>query len=92
MACEEIDLLADASKERASLTNDSIKELVEKRYYYEVRDTVQGMTQYELQILYYWGFRLRKYVFCSAAACLLREHYGVTPNYELCGERMSEYT
>jgi hypothetical protein len=92
MACEEIDFLVDTAKQHVVLKNDEIKEIVEKRYYSEVIDLVKGMTQAELQILYYWGYRLRKFIFCSAASGLLKEHYGVTPNYELCGERMSEYT
>jgi len=50
------------------------------------------MEQHELQMLYYWGHRLQKFIFSSAATTLLKEHYGVTPNYELCTNRMSEYT
>lgn len=92
MACEEIDFLVDTAKKRLALTNSEIKEMVEKNFYSEVRDLIQGMTQYELQILYYWGYRLRNFIYCSAASGLLKEHYGVTPNYELCSERMSEYT
>lgn len=92
MASEEIDFLVDTAKRHVSMTNDEIKEMVEKRYYSEVLESVKSMEQHELQILYYWGYRLRKFIFCSAASSLLKEHYGVTPNYELCGERMSEYT
>lgn len=92
MACEEIDFLVDTAKKRLALTNSEIKEMVEKNFYSEVRDLIQGMTQHELQILYYWGYRLRNFIYCSAASGLLKEHYGVTPNYELCSERMSEYT
>ena len=92
MACEEIDFLVDTAKKHVVLKNEEIKEIVEKRYYSEVIDLVRGMTQAELQILYYWGFRLRNFIYCSAAAQFLREHYGLTPNYELCSERMSEYT
>ena len=92
MACEEIDFLVDTAKQHVVLKNEEIKEIVEKHYYSEVIDVVKSMTQAELQILYYWGFRLRNFIFCSAASQFLREHYGLTPNYELCGERMSEYT
>jgi hypothetical protein len=92
MECENIDFLVDTANEHVVLKNEEIKEIVEKRYYSEVIDLVRGMTQAELQILYYWGFKLRNFIFCSAASQELREHYGLTPNYELCGERMSEYT
>lgn len=74
------------------MTTEEIKNIVETRDYDEVKDTIRGMERYELQSIYYWGFKLRKFIFCSAAAMWLHDHFGVTPNYELCGERMSEYT
>jgi uncharacterized protein (DUF2225 family) len=92
MQTEEIEQLAEETKRNIVLTNEDIKQMVEQNDYSDVREIIQGMTQYELQTLYYWGFRTRKHIFCSAAAGLLKEHYGVTPNYELCSERTSEYT
>lgn len=74
------------------MSTEEIKNLVEQKTYREAREAVQGMTQHELQSLHYWGFKLKKWIFCSAAAGLLKEHYGVTPNYELCTTRTSEYT
>lgn len=74
------------------MTNDEIKSMIESRDYDEVKDQVRGMDQHELQSLYYWGFKLRKFIFCSAASMWLHDHFGVTPAYELCSERMSEYT
>ena len=74
------------------MTDSEIKSLVEQKSYKEAREFIQGMEQHELQTLFYWGHRLKKYIFTSAAAMLLKEHFGVTPNYELCTFRMSEYT
>lgn len=74
------------------MTDSEIKSLVEQKSYREARELIQGMEQHELQSLFYWGHRLQKYIFTSAAVELLKEHYGVTPNYELCTNRMSEYT
>jgi hypothetical protein len=92
MSIEETTFLSEANEGRASLTNDEIRSMVEQKTYRQARESIQGMTQHELQSLYYWGFQTRKYIFCSAASALLKEHYGVTPNYELCAERTSEYT
>ena len=92
MPCEEISLLVDTRNERKFFSNDEIRNMVEQKSYRQARESIQGMTQHELQTLYYWGFQARKYIFCSAASALLKEHYGVTPNYELCAERTSEYT
>lgn len=74
------------------MTDQEVHRMVETKSYREAREFVRGMDVYELQMLHYWGFQLRKFIFCSAAAALLHEHFGTTPNYELCGERMSEYT
>ena len=74
------------------MTDQMIKSLVEQKSYREARETIQGMERHELQSLHYWGFKLRKFIFCSAAGQLVKEHFGVTPNYELCGGRTSEYT
>lgn len=74
------------------MTDQEIKSMVEQKTYREARETIQGMEQHELQMVFYWGHRLQKFIFSSAATTLLKEHYGVTPNYELCTNRMSEYT
>ena len=74
------------------MTHRTIKSLVEQKSYSEAREAIHGMNLQELQSLHYWGFHLRKYIFCSAACQLLKEHFGMTPNYELCGGRISDYT
>jgi hypothetical protein len=74
------------------MTTEEVKRMVETKTYREAREYIRGMDCYELQMLHYWAFKLQKYIFCSAATSLLHEHYGTTPNYELTGERMSEYT
>jgi hypothetical protein len=89
---ENLNPFLESQQEKFLMTNDEIREMVEQKDYSDSRKQIQGMTQHELQILYYWGFRSKKYIFCSAAVGLLKEHYGSTPNYELCSERMSEYT
>lgn len=74
------------------MTHQMIKGLVEQKSYSEARESIQGMNLQELQSLHYWGFKLRKFIFCSAAADLLKEHFGMTPNYEICGGQISDYT
>lgn len=74
------------------MTDSEIKSLVEQKSYREAREQIQGMDQYELQSLFYWGHRLKKYIFTSAAVGLLKEHFGLTPNYELSTCRTSEFT
>lgn len=69
-----------------------IKEIVETKTYRQARENIQGMESHELQSLFYWGIRLKKFIFASAASKLLKEHYGMIPNYELCCFRTSEYT
>lgn len=74
------------------MTNEEVKALVETKTYRQAREHILKMDPYELQMLYYWGFHMDKNIFCSAAAGLLHEHYGMIPNYDLCGGSMSEYT
>jgi hypothetical protein len=73
------------------MTNEEIKELVENHTYDGAKAAIKDMNQWDLKALYYWGYRLNKPIFCSAASQILSNVYGTTPWYDLCGERMSQF-
>ena len=73
------------------MTNEEIKELVENHTYDGVKAAIKDMNQWDLKALYYWGYRLNKPIFCSAASMILSNVYGTTPWYELGGEAMSQF-